>query len=158
MCMKNLNAIITTCTDVNNYDNGTQNLIGIFDSISPIKRDGSYCIENLYVVVNFTIIYSHDETKDEFKLNHNYDFMVRLTHVESGCAIDLSKFDLNLHESQLTTWCKDFYEFKHTIKIPYIYLPKGIGNYALKLLVKEEQSPTWTVQSIAKIVVGEVCQ
>lgn len=155
MCMKNLNSVITVCAEINNFENGTQNLIGLFDTIVANKENGSCSLENLCVVINSVVIFNNDDLKDEMKLDTDYEFLVRLTYVSTGESVDLGKFNLNLHKSQLTTWCKDFYEFKYTIKIPYVFLPNGVGSYALKLLVREENAPKWTVQSISKIVVKD---
>ena len=110
----------------------------------------------LNLFVNSVVIFNNDALKDEMKMDTDYEFLVRLTHVSTGESVDLGKLNLNLHKSQLTTWCKDFYEFKYIIKIPYVFLPNGVGSYALKLLVREETAPKWTVQTISKIVV-KVC-
>lgn len=158
MCMKNLNTVITTCVDVNKFENGTQNLMGIFDTIEAVVTDDIVSLENLCVVINSVVIFNDDDLKDELKLNKDYEFLVRLTHISSADSIDLGKFDLTLQESQLTKWCKKFYEFKHIIKIPSIVLPNGAGNYAIKLLVREEGAPKWTVQSLAKILIKSPSQ
>ena len=160
MCMKNVNATIFTCVETQGYTKGVQSLIGLYDSIIPKRQEeDKFYLENLNVVLDFNIIFSKDESKNEFVLGKSYDFKVRLTHVDSGCGVDLHKFTLSLNEDDLTKWCRDFYESTHTIQVPYIFLPKGLGRYALKLLVKEKDDADrdWTVQTIKKLIIGASC-
>lgn len=83
--------------------------------------------------------------------------MIRLTHVESGLGISLYKSDLLIKQEDLRTWCKDFYEFKRFLKFGKIELPKGLGNYAVKFLIKEKKKEEipWNNQTIHSLVIGE---
>ena len=159
MCMKNMNASIFTCVDTQAYTNGVQSFIGIYDTIVPKKQGDKFGIENFNVIVELNIIFSKIASKNEFLLDKDYDFKVRLTHIDTSLGTDIHEFSLRLTSKDLTTWCKDFYEATHTIRVPYLYLPKGMGNYALKLLVKEKDSTedVWTVQTIKKLIVGGSC-
>ena len=110
------------------------------------------------VVIDASIIFGDSDGEDCIKLNQEYEYMVRLTHVESGLGIPLYTFKLAIPKDELRTWCKNFYELKRVIKLPRIYLPKGLGNYALKLLVRPVELGSdagWTTQTIHSLVIGD---
>lgn len=159
MCMKNVNATISFCSSIETQDNAVNSLIGIYDSVVPIREDSIYYLDNFNVVLNCCIIFSDNfsDKDDCIQLGKNYEFMLRLTHVESGLGISLYKSDLIIEQEDLRTWCKNFYEFKRFLKFPKIEIPKGLGNYAVKLLIrkKETEESPWTNQTIHSLVIGE---
>ncbi len=83
--------------------------------------------------------------------------MIWLTHVESGLGISLYKSDLRINKEDLRTWCKDFYEFKRFLKFSRLEIPKGLGNYAVKFLIrkKTEEDIAWNNQVIHSLIIGE---
>ncbi len=155
--MKNVNANFFTCVGFQQYADGVPSFIGIYDSIVPKVQGDKYYIENFNVVLELSLIFSNDPEKDELKLDKEYEFKIWLSHVDSGYGITISDFPLCLTSDNLTKWCKNFYEATHRVHIPSIFLPKGMGNYALKLFIREKQEGKelpWIVQTIKKIVVG----
>lgn len=159
MCMKNVNATISFCSSIETQDNAVNSLIGIYDSVVPIREEGIYYLDNFNIVLNCCIIFSDNfsDKDDCIQLGKKYEFLIRLTHVESGLGISLYKSDLIIENEDLRTWCKNFYEFKRFLKFPKIEIPKGLGNYAVKLLIRKkdtEESP-WTNQTIHSLVIGE---
>lgn len=160
MCMKNVNATMFMCSGININDGVVDSFNGIFDSIIPVKEEDGYYIENVNIVLNSTILFDSrfNELENCFEIGKKYEFMIRLTHVESGLGISLLNFDLCLEKEQLKTWCKDFYELKRVLRTSRIYIPKGLGNYALKLLIRaktEDDSAGWNTQTIHSLTVGE---
>lgn len=160
MCMKNVNATMLMCStaEVNNPSNIS--FLGVFDSIIPVKEGEKFYLDNLNIILSSTIIFdSRFETQDDyFRLNHPYEVMVRLTHVSTGEGIPLCTFDLTVEDKQLKTWCKNFYEFNRVIKIHHLPLPKGLGDYALKLLIRPKSNDPdagWNTQTIHRLLVGE---
>lgn len=161
MCMKNVNATMFMCSNIGMNEGTVDSFNGIFDSIIPVKEENGYYIENMNIVLNSTIIFDSrfEETENYFKLGEKYEFSIRLTHVESGLGISLYNFDLCLEEENLKTWCKSFYEYKRILKISRLYIPKGLGNYALKLLIRpktEDDKAGWNTQTIHSLTVGDV--
>lgn len=159
MCMKNVNATMFMCSGINMNEGVVDSFNGIFDSIIPIKEENKYFLEDINIILNSTIIFDSrfDDVDNCFKIGETYEFMIRLTHVESGLGVSLLNFDLCLEREQLKTWCKDFYELKRILRISRIYIPKGLGNYALKLLIRpktEEEDAGWNTQTIHCLTVG----
>ena len=55
------------------------------------------------------------------------------------------------------TW-KHIYEYKRIVRIPQLYLPKGMGNYVVKLLIQkkaDELDIFWNSQVEQTLVIGE---
>lgn len=160
MCMKNVNATMFMCSSFDTTNNNVESLNGLFDSVVPLKDVDSYYLESFNIVLNGTIIFDqrYEDSDDYFKLNQPYEFMIRLTHVDSGLGVPLFEFEVNLSQKDLRTWCKSFYEFKKILRIPRICIPKGLGNYALKLLVRPKSTENnigWNTQTIHSLLVGE---
>lgn len=165
MCMKNVNAMFLLTTGVETLENGIRSVGAIFNGIVPKADENIYYLPDFSVVLNCSIIYNlNNVTKEiipgdyDFVLDKKYEFMIRLTHIESGVGIALDTFDLELTQKDLKTWCKAFYEFKRFVKVPHLVVPKGLGNYAVKLLIREkteEKDAPWVTQTLSSLVVGE---
>ena len=165
MCMKNVNAMFLLTTGVETLENGIRSVGAIFNGIVPKAEEGAYYLPDFSVVLNCAIIYNMNSASKEiigedydFKLDKKYEFMIRLTHIESGAGIALDTFDLELTKKDLKTWCKAFYEFKRFVKVPHLVVPKGLGNYAVKLLIREktdDREAPWVTQTLSSLVVGE---
>ena len=114
MCMKNVNATMFMCSKIGMNEGIVGSFNGIFDSIIPLKEESGYYIEDINIILNSTIIFDSrfDESENCFKLGEKYEFMIRLTHVESGLGISLFNFDLCLEKEDLKTWCKAFLDLK----------------------------------------------
>ncbi len=160
MCMKNVNATMLMCSSVELNNPSNISFLGVFDSVIPNKEDNTFYLDNLNVVLNSTIIFDDrfENQSDYFRLGQSYEFMIRLTHVQSGQGVPLNTFEFSVDSKQLRTWCKQFYEFKRVVRIHHFPLPKGLGDYALKLLIRPKTSdPTagWTTQTIHSLSIGE---
>lgn len=160
MCMKNVNATILMCSSVELSDPANISFLGVFDSVIPSKEDNTFYIDNLNVILNSTIIFDErfEAQEDYFRFGTPYEFMVRLTHVQSGEGVPLRTFELTVEEEQLKTWCKSFYEFKRVIRLQHLALPKGLGDYALKLLIRpksDDPDAGWNTQTLHSLLVGE---
>ncbi len=148
------------CSSLGIRDNEVVSFDGIFDSVIPIKEDNRYFVENLNIILNATIIFDerYGSSNDYFKLHQNYEFMIWMTHVDSARGVSLLNFEKKVERSDLRTWCKDFYEFKKILRIPRICIPKGLGKYAIKLLIRpvtEANTTGWHTQTIHSLMVGE---
>ena len=159
MCMTNLNATMLFCSMIENNEDNVIFLNGIYDSIVPIRENNMYYLDKFNIVLNCCIIFDEKyKVQDNcIQLDKEYEFMIRLAHVESGLGITLYKSELYIEQNDLRTWCKNFYEFKRFIKFPKIEIPKGLGNYAVKLLIREktESDTPWNNQTIHSLVIGE---
>ena len=165
MCMKNVNATFLLTTNISALNNGVRSLGAIFDGIIPQVDDNGYYLSEFNVALNCVIMYNINSETNEvisdntmLELDKDYEFMVRLTHIESGKGTTLDLFSLRITRQDLRTWCKAFYEFKRFIRVPHLSIPKGLGNYAVKLLIREktgDQSAAWTTQTLTGLVIGE---
>lgn len=159
MCIKNVNSTILFCSDIENNDGNVNSLIGVYDSVVPIRENNSYYLDNFNIVLNCCIIFDEKfkGQDDCIQLGVEYEFMIWLAHVESGLGIPLYKSNLLVEKDNLRTWCKNFYEFKRFLKFSKLELPKGLGNYAVKLLIRKKsdaESP-WNNQTIHSLIIGE---
>lgn len=155
MCMKNMNATMFISSAISTDGNRATSLIGLYDSVVPIKTQEEYYIDNLNIALNSSIIFDDKFNDDDcIILNCEYECMVRLTHVESGLGVSLNEFELKITENDVRKWCKKFYEFKRFIILPRINLPKGLGSYAVKLLIRKKGDDSWRTQTIHSLIVG----
>lgn len=159
MCMKNVNATILFCSNIENSDTNVNSLFGIYDSVVPVRDGNIYYLDNFNLVLNCCIIFDEKFTdkSDCIQLDTNYEFVIWLAHVESGLGIPLYTSDLCIKQENLKTWCKNFYEFKRFLKFSRLEIPKGLGNYAVKLLIrkKTEEDIPWNNQVIHSLIIGE---
>lgn len=158
MCIRNVNATVFLCSDISTSNGKVESLIGMYDRIVPNKTDSNdYYIDNFNVALNCSIIFDSkfNESDNCFQLNTEYECMIRLVHVDSGLGTSLLEFPLVVENSALRTWCKDFYEFKRFLQVKKVTLPKGLGNYAIKILFKKKDAPTWTTQTIHSLIIGD---
>lgn len=165
MCMKNVNATFLLTTNAETLENGLKSIGVIFDGIVPELEGNVYYLPDFNIFLNCSVIFNIKQgTKEiidapyDFKLNTKYEFMIRFTHIASGIGITLDQFDVELTKRDLKTWCKAFHEIKKFVRVPHLFVPKGLGNYAIKLLIREKtedaQAP-WVTQAISGLVVGE---
>lgn len=159
MCMTNLNATILLSSTIETNEEEVNSLIGIYDSVVPIRENNSYYLNNFNIALNCCIIFDEKYIGQDncIQLETAYEFIIRLTHVESGLGITLYKSDLYIKQEDLKTWCKNFYELKRFLKFPKIEIPKGLGSYAVKFLIRRKIEPEvpWNSQSIHSLVIGE---
>lgn len=160
MCMKNVNATMLMCSATELANPSNISFFGVFDSVIPSKEDNVFYIDDLNIILNSIILFDErfESQDDYFKLDTPYEFMVRLTHIQSGRGIALCTFELTIQQDQLKTWCKAFHEFKRVIRVHHLPLPKGLGDYALKLLIRpktDEPDAPWNTQTIHSLLVGE---
>lgn len=160
MCMKNVNASIMFCSEMEANNDEIKSLIGIYDGVVPARENNSYYLDNFNVILNCSIIFEEQNRgrRDCLQLGEIYEYMVWLAHVESGLGIPLYRFELQINQENLRTWCKDFYEFKRFLNFQRIDIPKGLGNYAVKLLIrkKDDSNETpWNSQVIQSLIIGE---
>ena len=160
MCLKNVNATMLMFSAAELSNPANVSFSGMFDSVIPTKEDNSFYLEDLNIVLNSTIIFDNRfaSQADCLQMNQPYEFAIRLTHVVSGKGVTLSKFDLTVKQENLKTWCKPFYELKRIVKIHHLPLPLGLGDYALKLMIRpktDDPDAGWNTQTIHSLLVGE---
>ena len=160
MCMKNVNATLLMCSSVATDSTASVSFNGIFDCVIPTRDVDVYYIDNMSIILNCSTIF--DESfigrDDCLQLDTEYEFMIRLTHVESGYGAPLFSFTHTIQKEQLHTWCKDFYEFKRIVNLPRIRLDRGLGNYALKLRIRPksvDNTAGWKTQTLHRLTVGD---
>lgn len=156
MCMKNVNATMFMCSEIRTDENQINSLIGIYDGVTLFKNDGEYRINKLNIALNCSIIFDKQFENSEncVQLGTAYEFMILLTHVESGQSVTLHKFTMVIDNENLKLGGKNFFEFKRFLMCPPIELPQGTGEYALKLLIKKSNEDIWNTQTIQSLTVN----
>ena len=165
MCMNNMNASIFLTTGLKVLERNVHSLGAIFNGVIPKEDDNGYYLPEFSIMLNISVMFDLDEDSKtiieegfDFKLNKKYELMIRLSHVDSGLGVSLDKFDLEISSDKLKTWSKGFYEFRRFIKVPHLTIPKGLGNYTIKLLIREKDDNNegiWKTQAISSLVVGD---
>ena len=166
MSIKNVNATFLLITNVKALENGCLSLDGIFNKVIPQTDSSGYYLSGFYILLNCVIMYDisgkiNKNTTDNMmlELGKDYEFLIRLTHIDSSKGATLDLFSLKLTKQDLRTQRKAFYEFKRFIRVPHLPIPKGLGNYAVKLLIREktgDQSAAWITQTLTELVIGEI--
>lgn len=157
--MENVNATIFFCSKIEIKENQTS-LINLYDRIVPVRDGNKYYLENFNLFLNCSIKFEErfEEREDCIQLNKEYEFFIFLKHLDSGLGITLTRFDLKIDEEDLATWYKEIYEYKRMVRIPQLYLPKGMGNYVVKLLIQkkaDELDIFWNSQVEQTLVIEE---
>lgn len=151
MCMKNININTMTFT-------GAISAISPFDRILSETTDGGNIIEDFNVLISVSAIMPSKQENASFCVveNEKYNILVRLNHVRSSKGFDLQEYLLDTTKESLHHVCKSVLEKKWIVSIPKLILPKGqIGQYAIKVFIKNEKDKEWFVQSIQTFMVEE---
>ena len=159
MCLRNVNATMLMFSAAELDNPANISFLGMYDSVIPVSENNSFYLENLNIALSASIIFDDRfaTQSDYFHLEQTYEFVVRLTHVVSKRGITLSKFELTVKQDDLKTWCKSFYELKRFIKVHHLLLPLGMGDYALKLMIRpktDDPDAGWNTQTIHSLSVG----
>lgn len=166
MCMQNVNATLVLASEVDLHDNGVYSIQNVFDGIVPKRQNNECFLEDFVVMLNCCVLLNIGREDDQVKLLDNdnglrlgktYEFMIRMTHVGSGKGVSLRRFEVTIEKEDVNIWCKGVYEFKRVVRIARLDLPKGLGNYAIKLLIREKtanEDEPWVTQSMCGLVVG----
>lgn len=163
MCMKNVNATILFCSKVDKDENNIYTLTGLYDSIVPVMKDNMCYVDNFNLMLSCNVIFdSKTENNPEcLQKEKKYECATWLTHVQSGMGIELDTVDLIAEDKNIKSWCREFYEMKRFVTIPRLVFPKGLGNYAVKVFIREKdegaENPDtpWRLQTIHSLIIGD---
>lgn len=160
MCMRNVNATMLICSSVDVLENKSISLNSLYNSVVPIKESDKYYVDNMNIVLNCSVLFD-DRLIGEpncMDTNKTYQFMIRLTHVATGKGIALTTFNFDTSEDKIKTLCRKFIEITRILKVSKLELPMGLGDYALKLLIREkteDENAAWSVQTIHHLLIGD---
>lgn len=160
--MKNMNSTIILSVFINEIKrdgNKIVSLEGVFDQISPNKINGKYYIKNMALFLTTSIVLDDNcKNKDDLiDRNKIYECAIKMTHQATQKAIIIDEFELKINENDITKSDKDIYEFGRITKLSDFYLPEGLGDYSLKLLIREktdDKKAPWNVQVVHTITIG----
>ncbi len=148
MCMKNLNVNAIT---FNKVSNDTFPLLP-FDRITARNEGDTAFVDdfNVLICTNIVLSVKSDENPIECMVKDNtYDFLIRLTHLKTNRAVDISKYSLTLNDATIHTVCRPIYEGRKIISYSKLEIPNGSGQYAIKVYVKNRQeTDKWYLQTI----------
>lgn len=165
MCMKYLNA--TTCC----YESVTlkgEKPISFnrpFNRIIATKQvDGTFAISGFSIVTQMSLLGTNTEANKAVNIIEQQgciDVIIRLTKcdvdAEKQLARDLDIFKINIKEmsNQIDRACYSFLNYTRITEISDVKLDAGIGNYVIKVLVKNEVDDNYTIQTMSSFQIIE---
>lgn len=162
MCMKNINATLNMFASVNR--NGDYVSFSVpFDTIRCIIKDNIAYISDFFIVANLNLM---GTTKPEFKKDNIVEnkkklcCLIRLTKIsqneEERISWDVERFEVDSSDKAIRfdDACVPCVNYRKTIEVKDIEMTDEYrGDYALKLLVRADESEKWQVQSITRLTV-----
>lgn len=152
MCMRNIN-INTLVFSMLNDDMSS---VCPFDFIVAEETPKGLLIRDFNVLVLVSAIVSEKET-DAYRCvlkNNVYDVRVRITHVGTNCGVDLDSYTLVFDDNSIHDVRKLVFESKRVIHVSDFLLPKGSGEYIIKVFIKHKDDDEWFTQSIYRFLVS----
>ena len=130
--------------------------------IATSSDDMKYSVGNFSIVTRICIIGTASEENKKNNILHNkgcLDVLVRLTKCDMDeskrLAVDVDKFEIDIANSQdlCEHACFPFLNFTRITKVPLIGIAE-LGNYIVKILIKERQSKKYTIQSMYQLKIA----
>lgn len=151
MCMKNLNS--STILFERIVDSDT--LVGVFNNINATRLGNANKISFSMLLCLSAILPKEGGEKDEGVIQRDteYEIKVRINHVQSGYGIDIDDFVFSTRSPKHL--CRDISELKRFIHVRDLSLPYGLGEYGIKVYIKEARDDEkWTLQAINSFMIN----
>ena len=163
MCMKNINATLNLFANYRTDGDATSFSVP-FDTIKCNISENIPYISNFHIVSNFCLMgTTQEECKEENVVEKRGKLycLVRLTKLSTDpdkrYSWDVKEFVINTDDNDLRFEgaCVPCVNFRSTISIRSVKLISDdyLGDYALKILVREREDDKWQPQSIMKLTV-----
>lgn len=157
MCVKNVNVTGTFFKKVT-YENGLKSFEMPFDTIVAKTMNNTTYIEDFSIVLNYCLLATNsEEYKDDNVVNQKGKLynLLRLSKVskdeDKQLSVDLTEFTIDLNDPNLyvSHACVDYVTLRKVFSVSQISLDAslGLGEYVLKILVKNDKNDMWNVQS-----------
>lgn len=149
MCVKNINANILTCASITNTE-GVRSINSVFNVMECQKtEEGTYKTDPFSVMMFLSAIGSDNNSP----FGKKFDLRLTLVNKETKGAKKLTdyKYDPYLYFMPANNQgqCKDFSVIRLVLDVEPFVLDEGLGEYVLKLWLKDVDSPDdWKVQTM----------
>lgn len=162
MCLPNINIIANLYKNYTVSANNVKTFEAPFDKIVAIKDEYNAYIEDFFIVIDYRILGSSDETKKEtnvVEMKKPLYVKIRLSKLsadESGqYFLDLgeSVVDIGSDDIHVLHACVNYVSLRQIFKVDKNNLSDevGFGNFVLKILVKTDENEKWNVQSLTPL-------
>ena len=163
MCMRNLNATITTCVDAkrNSANSNVLTYNNVFDVIVPKDIGGKTHVLNIDIIVDISAVF--DENKEGRFIQKDQEYDCRLAVTFDGVNFKgIGDFPLVTESSKLSA-CgnRSFCNITLLLKEQNIEIPESAMYCDLVLLVKyppKEESGKWILQTIKRLYINKPTQ
>lgn len=163
MCMKYVNATTYCYESVIKENDNPVSFNKPFNGVVAIKHsDGSFSIGGFKIVTQISLLGTNTQSNKEFNIIEKkgaLDVVIRLTKCDQneenqlGRDLDAFTIDLQKMSSQLDQACYQFLNYTRITEVSGINLVLGIGNYVLKVLVKDSEDENYTIQTMSRLKV-----
>ena len=164
MCKKYINATAACFKSVTIENDKIISFNAPFNSIQSTTNAGLLAVDNFSVITQIDFLGTNDKTHANLNplvQRKTIDFIIRLTKCnkseEKRLGFDLDNFSIDLEEmskrGQIENACFDFMNYTRITNIDQLDLPGGAGKYVIKVLVKDSEEPTYTIQSMTSLTI-----
>lgn len=167
MSIQNINTTVTCYKSVTMDKNSVISFNAPFNSIKAISYEKGWAIDNLVIVTQIDFLGTINESlalNNPLELKKTIDFIIRLTKCdrdeEMRLGYDLDIFSVNLDDmyskNQVKRACFDFLNYTRITNIDQMLnLPGGVGNYVIKILIKNSEDTEYTIQTMSQLSIVE---
>ena len=162
MCMRNVNAVVTLFASVRTNDEYISFSVP-FDTIKCIIKNNTPYISDFFIVANMNLMgTTKPECKDSNVVENCKELqcLIRLTKIAKDpnerLSWDIEKFSIDTSDKKyrFDDACVPTVNFRKIVEVQDIELTENYrGDYALKLLVRNNEEDSWQVQSITRLTV-----
>ena len=164
MCMKYINATAACFKLVSMDNNKIIAYNAPFNSIKSVEENNALFIDNFSIITQIDFLgtgNAENKMENPLEMKKTVDFIIRLTKCdaleENRLGRDLDCFSINLAEmyekKQVDKACFDFFNYTRITNVDKLDLPKGIGKYVIKVLIKLSEDKEYTIQSMTKLII-----
>ena len=163
MCMKYINATTYCYESVVSLDEKPVSFNHPFNGVVATKHaDGSFSIGGFKIVTQMSLLGTNTEENKSTNIieqKGRLDAIIRLTKCDPneknqlGSDLDSFSIDVQKMASQIDVACYQFMNYTRITEVSGIDLVAGIGNYVIKVLVKNADDSEYTIQTMSRLKV-----
>ena len=165
MSMKYINATAACFKSVSINNNKIVSYNAPFNQIHAVTENDTPVIDSFSIVTQIDFLgtdSSLQKADNPLEMRTTEDFIIRLTKCDPDEANrlgrDLDSFSIDLAEmyekERVDRACLDFLSYTRITNVKKLDLPKGAGEYVIKILIKDAEDEDYSIQSIMKLTVA----
>ena len=162
MCMKYINATAACFKLVSMDNNKIIAYNAPFSNIKSVEENNALFIDNFSIITQIDFLgtgNAENKMENPLEMKKTVDFIITKCDAleENRLGRDLDCFSINLAEmyekKQVDKACFGFFNYTRITNVDKLDLPKGIGKYVIKVLIKLSEDREYTIQSMTKLII-----